>query len=271
MNYEAMIDDLNIDYRFFLQECSIEAIPYNALNEGAIIDTIKKVFGAIIDFIKGLIDKVVGFFTGKKGDNEKAKDLKNLANKAKTSGPGKFTKTYTYYVLKPETCNAFTKYCEDEIKKAENDLSKIQSSYRKYINTGEGEPQIEVKNKDNVLTTDFLIEKTADETNLKLSMEIQNHISNITSSMFNHANITKSFKDMLLKYNTLIKDIEKEFMKEKDNPKISERLQYIVQILNDENKHFGYLIQDVSILSAAHDKSIKSLEVILNAPRISED
>ena len=40
MTYESMIDDLNMDYRFFLQECSIEAIPYNALNAGATVGCI---------------------------------------------------------------------------------------------------------------------------------------------------------------------------------------------------------------------------------------
>lgn len=268
MNYESMIDDLNMDYRFFLQECSIEAIPYNVLNEGAIIDTIKKVFGAIIDFIKGIINAVVNIF---KGDTKKQiEDTKEDIRKMQTIKLDKNLKQpVKYYILAgPAAGNAFISGLElDSAKKIlEED---ILPNYKEYIRNGTHKPKLPddsavmTSNKsviDKGKDVDYYLEeriitKATDDTidELNKSLDKSNkYISELSKE-------NDEFKNYNKKYEEIIKSIENEFIKEKDNPETSKRLNHILKILNNENSIIKSSLNELKVRCTAVEKSLNSV------------
>lgn len=276
MNYESMIDDLNMDYKFFLQECSIEAIPYNALNEGAIIDTIKKVFITIADFFKGIIKFIKGLFVKSNDIEDSIKQNEKIIAEIKANPTGlkvvkngdEFKVTIidkTNLILHGGLDNL---YAETAIKY----IDKFSSSCDRYIRTGENKPgEFKVNEEDldfiNNITNDMC--KTIEispKDNPNWVKDLQEHNESAKKQLEWCKKEMKTLKSASDRAIVSIKNIETKFRKEADNgdAALGQRLNYVVGELNKANRCIARSSKSIKEVYSACETATKSMSAVLN-------
>ena len=276
MNYEAMIDDLNMDYKFFLQECSIEAIPYNALNEGAIIDTIKKVFIAIADFFKGIIKFIKGLFVKSNDIDDNIKQNEKILAEIKANPTGlKVVKNGDEFkVTIIDKTNLTLHGGVDNLyaQTAIRYIDKFSSSCDRYIRTGENKPEEFKVNEENLDLINNIkndICKTVEispKGNPNWAKDLQEHNESIKKQLEWCEKEMKTLDSASNRAIVSIKNIEAKFRKEADNgdAALGQRLNYVVGELNKANKCIARSSKSIKEVCSACETAAKSMSAVLN-------
>ena len=291
MNYESMIDNLNMDYRFFLQECSLESIPYAVMNEGAIIDLIKKIFGAIIDFFKGIVNFVKDLFGKNKDTEEVLKDNDNKIFKITTKKMQYDPQTGNFEEVdenKKITIKYFSTF-DFSIQSVDQGFSEsILSNYidillnsEEYIKNGKNKPQsfeefymndgyISTRNKYNSIKSNKKIElKDTDIYYKKNPNELRQDLQKKNDYL---KKLNKAFEaddkralDLASKGINAAKKLESKFKEAADkDSSVNERLSYISTQFNLLNKEISLELKAIADTKKNIDISAKSINAALD-------
>lgn len=125
ISYEDRMDLINESQYLFFQECSLDASMHMVINEGAIVDAIKKAIDSIIDFFKKVIKTIKEFLFGKdKTSDELCKSCDEYIRKIESNKNNKSAKI-SYYKLSDAGKSSL-----EYIKSANSDLFRQYNTIR---------------------------------------------------------------------------------------------------------------------------------------------